>query len=67
MSKTIYSFGIMNHRRPGSQFLGREEEKIKTFCEGVINLKITNFKKPRLKTAGNKEYTILQYINSKYA
>ena len=27
MSKTIYSFGIMNQRRPEGQVLGREEEE----------------------------------------
>jgi hypothetical protein len=59
MSKIVYSFVIMNQRSPEGQVLGREEEKEKNIYEGVINLKIINFRKLRFKTAGNTEHTIL--------
>jgi len=55
----------MNQCRSEEQVLGREEKK--TVYERVINLKIINFRKLRLKTAGNKEYMLLECINSKYA
>jgi len=35
ISKTIYSFGIMNQRRSEGQVLGREEEKEKRFMKGL--------------------------------
>jgi hypothetical protein len=36
MSKTVYSFGILNQRRPDGQVLGREEEKEKPFMKGLM-------------------------------
>jgi len=57
----------MNHRGPEGQVLGREEEKEKLLWKAYKFKKITNFRKLRLKTAGNKEYTILEYTDSKYA